>query len=235
MSKRLVSLDTETTGLSVEEGHRLIEIACVELTDEPRIWQRRLNPDREVEIQATMVHGLRWDDLKDEARFADVADEFLAFIEDAELIIHNSAFDLGFIDGELKRAKRDLRIKDMCRIHDTTQIARERFPGAPVSLDALCRRFNIDNSMRDTHSAALDAQLLAKVWTALNSRQHEIGLDAEPEALAEEAEVATRTDLKITTLKPNEAELAAHQARLAAIDASASEGCLWLKLEAEKK
>ena len=242
MNRRLVALDTETTGLSAQEGHRLIEIGCIELID-GRLgarWERRLNPEREVDAEAAAIHGLRWSDLKDEPRFADIAEELLDFIKDAELVIHNSAFDLGFIDNELGNAGHKLKIEDLCRVHDTTKIARERFPGASVSLDSLCRRFGIDNSMRDKHSALLDAELLAKVWTPLNSRQHEIGLeqmdgDAQIDLDDDGGGIVSLDDAMPIVMQPGAEERNAHQSLLSKIDAQARDGCLWLEMEAEER
>lgn len=165
---REIILDTETTGLDPKEGHRVVEIGCVELVNAiptGRTWHCYLNPERDVPEQAFAVHGLSTDFLSTKPRFADKADEFLEFVESAMLVIHNAKFDFGFLNAELEWAFKPLLTWD--RIVDTLALARRRHPGAPASLDALCRRYGIDISERDLHGALLDCRLLASVYVEL--------------------------------------------------------------------
>lgn len=165
---REIVLDTETTGFEPSEGHRLVEIGCVELLNHVatgNTFHKYVNPEREVPEEAARVHGLTWDMLKDKPLFADIAAEFLDFIGDSPLIIHNAAFDMKFINAELAWA--GLSTVPFDRAIDTVQMARRKFPGAPASLDALCRRFGIDNSHREKHGALLDSELLAEVYLEL--------------------------------------------------------------------
>ena len=178
---RQIVLDTETTGLSWERGNRVVEIGCVEFVERRptgRTFQRYLNPGREFEPGAQEVTGLTLDFLADKPRFAAVVDEFLAFIDGAELVIHNAAFDVGFLDHELRLLGPQYgRLADRCGIEDSLVLARQRFPGQRNSLDALCKRLGVDNAHRQVHGALLDAQLLAEVYLALTSGQGEIGFD----------------------------------------------------------
>jgi DNA polymerase III subunit epsilon len=188
---RQIFLDTETTGLEAAQGHRVIEIACVEMVNRrltKNNFHRYLNPEREIDPGAQQVHGISLDFLADKPKFADVVDEFLAYISDAELVIHNANFDVGFLNAELTRVKKaaiDAGInastaKQKRSIIDTWKMAREQFPGRKNSLDALCERFEIDNSARTLHGALLDAELLADVYLALTRGQDslDIGLNA---------------------------------------------------------
>jgi DNA polymerase III subunit epsilon len=214
---REIVLDTETTGLEPELGHRLVEIACIELVNHlPTGVLKRwyLNPEREMSTDAFAVHGIGDDFLKNHPRFAEVADEFLAFIEGAPLIIHNATFDLGFLNAELRRAARSPLPAGIAI--DTLELARRKFPGAQASLDALCRRFAIDNSARSKHGALLDAELLAEVYLELiGGRQP--GLELVARATAENG-FAIRIHRDPRPARPHlptEAELAAHQALVA--------------------
>lgn len=232
---RQVVLDTETTGLSWEKGNRVVEIGCIELVERRptgRSFHCYLNPDREFEQGAQQVTGLSLDFLADKPRFAEVVDEFLAFIDGAELVIHNAAFDVGFLNAELTRlAAGHGRIQDRCGIEDSLLLARQRFPGQRNSLDALCRRLGVDNSHRQLHGALLDAQLLTDAYLALTSGQEEIGF------AGEQVEVAP---LDVPTARPDAAarprvcvddeESVAHEARLLALQGKAGR-CLWLQLE----
>jgi len=175
---REIVLDTETTGLSPQEGHRLVEVGCVELFNHVptgRVFHHYINPEREVDEGAANVHGLTTEFLADKPLFSDIAESFVAFIEDAPLVIHNASFDMGFLNAELTRLGRPA-LPDAQAI-DTLAIARRKFPGAQNSLDALCRRFNVDNSNRTKHGALLDAELLAEVYLELvGGRQFGLGL-----------------------------------------------------------
>ncbi len=220
---RQIVLDTETTGLEWKKGNRVVEIGCVELLERRptgRTYHQYIHPEREFEPGAQEVTGLTLDFLADKPRFAAVADEFLAFIDGAELVIHNAAFDVGFLDHELSLLGDGYgRIGDRAQVLDSLELARQRFPGQRNSLDALCRRLGVDNSHRQLHGALLDAQLLAEAYLALTAGQSEIGF-GNPEA--EQAVVAVMS-LPSAALAPRprvrvaDDELAAHAARLDAI------------------
>ena len=236
---RQVVLDTETTGLSWEKGNRVVEIGCIELVERRptgRTFHRYLNPDREFEPGAQEVTGLTREFLADKPRFAEVVDEFLAFVDGAELVIHNAAFDVGFLDAELARCGAHLGcVRDRCGVQDSLQLARQRFPGQRNSLDALCRRLGVDNSHRQLHGALLDAQILAEVFLALTSGQGEIGFDALEEAAQFEA--AAMPSVVASGPRPriavDEAELAAHEARLAQLRKKAGRAVWDLAVEQE--
>lgn len=236
---RQIILDTETTGLAPEEGHRVIEIGCIELVNR-RITERRfhcfLNPDREIDAGAAQVHGITLDKLRESPRFADVAADFLDFVRGAEIVIHNAAFDVGFLDAELSRMGNAWgRLEDYCRIFDTLKLARELHPGQRNSLDALCKRYDVDNNHRTLHGALLDAELLADVFLAMTGGQGALHLDisvADEEAAAAERRVATRSRPPLKVIAPLEDELAAHRARLAGIAKRSGGKCLWLEQEA---
>ena len=228
---RQIVLDTETTGLSWERGNRVVEIGCVELVERRptgRIFQRYLNPGRDFEPGAQEVTGLSWDFLADKPVFADVADEFLAFIDGAELVIHNAAFDVGFLDYELSLLGAQYgRLHARCRVEDSLALARLRYPGQRNSLDALCRRLGVDCSHRQLHGALLDAQLLAEAYLALTSGQSELGLASATASL--DVDVAIHVDL-IHARRPLVAvsaeEALAHEARLAVLRKKAP-SCVW--------
>lgn len=180
---RQIVLDTETTGLEVRHGHRLVEIACVELVERRltgRHYQTYLNPDRAIDEGARQVTGIEDAFLLDKPRFAEVVDEFLAFIDGAELVIHNASFDVGFLDAELARLESGAgRIVDRCSVLDTLAMARQRYPGQRNSLDALCKRLGVDNSRRDMHGGLIDAHLLADVYLMMTSGQDALELKFE--------------------------------------------------------
>ena len=233
---RQVVLDTETTGLEWQKGNRVVEIGCVELVERRptgRTFHSYLNPDREFEPGAQEVTGLTREFLADKPRFAEVADEFLAFIDGAELIIHNAAFDIGFLDAELGRLEGLGKIRERCGVEDTLLMARQRFPGQRNSLDALCKRLGVDNSQRQLHGALLDAQLLLDVYIALTSGQGEIGFASETAAKAAQAVVmvARASDPSLRPrVRVDGEEAAAHVARLAVLQKKAGR-CLWLEVE----
>ncbi|MCP4476214.1 MAG: DNA polymerase III subunit epsilon [Gammaproteobacteria bacterium] len=172
---RQIILDTETTGLKVVEGHRVIEIGCIELIDR-RLTQQTfhyyLNPDREIEQGAKAIHGIDEAFLQDKPRFGDIAAEFLEFIRDAELIIHNAPFDVGFLDAELKRTTiRPAKLTKYCQVIDTLKLARQHHPGQQNNLNALCKRYHVSNKHREWHGALLDAELLAQVYLMMTGGQ----------------------------------------------------------------
>ena len=235
---RQIVLDTETTGLEHADGHRIIEIGCLEIYDR-RITDRHfhvfLNPDREIESGALQVHGISNEFLADKPRFADIVDEFLDFIAGAELIIHNAPFDVGFLNAELERLERaeKLVIEDLASILDTVVLARELHPGQRVSLDALCKRYEVDNSRRDLHGALLDAELLAEVYLAMTGGQVALGLELHlPSSDSMRLSAGEEIDYSaLVVAKASPAEQAAHRARLEAIQAS-SGSCIWLERDA---
>jgi DNA polymerase-3 subunit epsilon len=235
---RQIVLDTETTGLEVQRGHRLIEIGCVELS-ERRPTQNRfhvyLNPDRAIDEGARAVTGISDEFLLDKKRFREVAHEFVEFIRGAEIIAHNAEFDVGFIDAELAMAGPEFgRLSDHATVLDSLALAREKFPGQRNSLDALCRRLGIDNSHRELHGALLDAQLLAEVYLSMTAGQGLLGFGEE--GAGEVARVASMT-LQITVrprvLRAIADEIAAHLARLEAIDKASRGACVWKRLSVE--
>lgn len=236
---RQIILDTETTGLSWASGNRVVEIGCVELMERRptgRTFHCYLNPGREFEAGAQEVTGLTQEFLADKPLFAAVADEFLGFIEGAELVIHNAAFDVGFLDNELRLLGPQYgTIGDRCTIEDTLLLARQRFPGQRNSLDALCRRLNVDNTHRQLHGALLDAQLLAEVYIGLTSGQGEIGFEAGVEAAATAAAVTFEIDLRAPRPRVSitAEEYAAHEARLAQLRKKAGMAVwdAWLETE----
>jgi DNA polymerase-3 subunit epsilon len=195
---RQIVLDTETTGLEVSQGHRIIEIGCVELTNR-RVtgnhWHHYFNPQREIDAGAYEVHGISNDFLQDKPSFADLAVDFFDYVRGAELIIHNAAFDVGFLNHELSLLESEFApLEQSCGILDTLVLARQKHPGQKNSLDALCKRYDIDNSQRSLHGALLDARILADVYLAMTGGQTSLGLDAgrDTEANFEQAEVIRR-------------------------------------------
>jgi DNA polymerase-3 subunit epsilon len=231
---RIVVLDTETTGLSPEQGHRIIEIGCVELVNRRLTGNRfhvYINPERVIDDGAIAVHGITNEFLEDKQRFAGIAEDFLAFVHGAELVIHNAPFDVGFINHEFALLAEPLApITDYCEVFDTLFFARQKHPGQRNSLDALCKRYGVDNSQRELHGALLDAEILADVYLLMTGGQFSLLDEAsERQAAAVESNVILRiaTDrppLKVIACGPEELE--AHQQRLAAIE-KAGGGCLW--------
>ena len=233
MSRQIV-LDTETTGLSAEGGDRIIEIGCVELLARKLTGNNLhfyLNPERNSHEDALKVHGISNEFLRDKPKFAAVADELLDYLAGAELIIHNAAFDLGFLDSELSRAGSHYgRILDRATVVDTLLLARERFPGQRNSLDALCKRLGVDNSHRQLHGALLDAQLLCEVYLHLTAGQREIGFDGldEPsQQSAIEPVFSSTPQGERPRVMVLEAELAAHESRLVTLRKKSGDHCLW--------
>ena len=229
---RQVVLDTETTGISVSAGNRVIEIGCVELLDRRptgRIFHRFLNPDRDSEPGALRVHGRTTEFLSDKPRIAEVVDEFLDFIRGAELVIHNAEFDLGFLDAELERCGADYgRMLDHAAgVVDTLLLARELYPGQRVSLDLLCKRFGIDNSHRELHGALIDAELLLDVYIGLTSGQYDLALGANEPALPKTGRAAVAAEVRqVRVVRASAAELALHAARLAQLERASGQR-LW--------
>ena len=233
---RQIVLDTETTGLEVSQGHRIIEIGCVEL-DNRRLtgnhYHQYINPEREVDQGAMEVHGITNEFLVDKPVFARIAREFVDFVDGAELIIHNAPFDVGFLNAELRRLEGSYaNVDDVCRVVDTLVMARGKHPGQRNNLDALCQRYYVDNSQRDLHGALLDAEILADVYLAMTGGQTTFALsDAEVNEAAGnsggERIIRLAPDrAPLLVIAPSAEELAAHEAQLDAIASSAGK-VLW--------
>ena len=228
---RQIFLDTETTGLSADTGDRLVEIGCIEMLNR-RLSGRTLhfyvNPGRPCNPEAVKVHGLTDDFLADKPSFAQVADEVMAFLSGAEVIIHNAAFDVGFLDAELRRLGRPLFACHVDKVTDTLLMARETYPGKANSLDALCRRLEVDNSHRDLHGALLDAGLLAEVYIRMTRGQDSLVIDLHDDSPAAVAVAAI--DLSayaLPVLAPSAEECTAHAALMADIDKASGGRAIW--------
>ncbi len=235
---RQIVLDTETTGLEPANGHRIIEIGCVELVNRRLTgarYHQYLNPERAIDEGAVEVHGLTSDFLSDKPLFEDVVDDFLAFVDGAELVIHNASFDVGFINHEIKRLKRGLKpVDSRCGILDTLKLAREKHPGQKNNLDALCKRYEVDNSQRDLHGALLDAEILADVYLAMTGGQTALfAEDATDEGPKLDVNISrsSRHRPELCVIKASDEERRLHEARLDAIEKSAGGHCLWRELE----
>ena len=230
---RQIILDTETTGLDPKLGHRIIEVAAVEMLDRRptgRTLQIYIDPEREIDAGASEVHGMTWEDLKGKPKFMDVAPEFIAFARGAQWIIHNAPFDIGFLDREFANAGLS-RCADLYGgLIDTLALAREAFPGKRNNLDALCERFGVSNAHRTLHGALLDAQLLAEVYLAMTRGQESLTIDmgAAPSLAAAGANAAAAPRTRLAVIAPSSDELQAHQAYLEALDRETKGRCLWL-------
>ncbi len=234
---RQIVLDTETTGLSTAQGHRIIEIGCLELLNR-RLTGREfhcfLNPDRDIDAGAERIHGISRDDLETEPRFPEIVDDFLEFLGGAELIIHNAEFDVGFIEHELTLMQHaQPKITEHATVLDTLTLARKIHPGQRNSLDALCKRYEVDASRRDVHGALIDSELLAHVYLAMTGGQTALSLDVEDGA-ARDGEVATAVtreagSYKLVVLRADEDEVAAHEVMLEKLRAKGV--CVWDQLE----
>ncbi len=238
MSGRQIVLDTETTGLDPAAGHRVIEIGALELVNRRPTgtrFHRYLNPEREIDEGAIEVHGITNEDLADKPLFADVAEEFVSFIRGAELVIHNAPFDVGFLDAELRRLGPNWGdIDGLCPVCDTLQLARSKHPGQKNNLDALCRRYEVDNSQRELHGALLDAEILTDVYLAMTGGQATLSLDGSREGGAvvdREMRPLDPDRPPLPVLRASASEIAAHDARLAAIDKASGGQCLWLQID----
>ena len=228
---RQVVLDTETTGLEVEKGHRIVEIGCVELRERRptgREFHRYVNPQRAMDQGALAVSGISDDFLSDKQLFADIAAELLEFIDGAEVIAHNAAFDIGFLHAEFARLPEPVRIGERVSVLDTLALAREKFPGQKNNLDALCKRLNVDNRHRHLHGALLDAQLLTEVYLAMTGGQGDLGFaagDIEFASVRAAADVGVRPSLRVRLA--DAVELVAHELRLQKLDTASKGKCLW--------
>lgn len=235
MSARQIILDTETTGIDPDAGHNIIEIGCVEMVRRKltgNTWHEYLKPDREVEAEAIEVHGITNEFLVDKPKFAELGAAFLEFVRGAELIIHNAAFDIGFLDAELARNGFSERMEQICTVTDTLALARRKFPGQRNSLDALCRRYGIDNSHRELHGALLDAEILADVYLALTGGQTslQLGQSAQGDDSADEPiRRVSAEGLALNVVRASVDELAQHDAFLDLLDKK-SDGAVWRRL-----
>jgi len=240
---RQVILDTETTGLEPERGHRIIEIGCVEVVSRRatgRHFHEYLNPEREIDAGAAAVHGMTLEKLAGKPRFFEIAERLMEFIDGAELVIHNAPFDVAFLDRELGRwaeltGAEPVRIRARCGVLDTLALAREMHPGQRNGLDALCKRYSIDNSHRQLHGALLDARILADVYLAMTGGQSALALDAAVRAApamkagsaAGEAGAVARPASGLLVIAATAAEQAAHQEFLQAINKASGGKALW--------
>ena len=235
---RQIILDTETTGLEPKQGHRIIEIGCIELINRrktERNFHQYLNPERDIEDGAFNIHGLSNEFLSDKSRFADIAQEFIDFIRDGELIIHNAPFDVGFINAELKLlGKKWGKIEDYCTVFDTLLLAREKHPGQKNNLDALCKRYEVDNSQRDLHGALLDAQILLDVYLKMTGGQtdltfHSVATSHGVKGKSEQ--YINNKHKKLVVIEPTENELAEHRMLLESIKDKNEGKCIWIETE----
>jgi DNA polymerase-3 subunit epsilon len=248
---RQIVLDTETTGLEPELGHRIIEIGGVELVNRRvtgRTFHRYLNPERAIDEGAMAVHGIKRADLDDKPKFAEIAEELIAFISDAELVIHNAAFDVAFLDAELARlvpagdfpAGGSLAcrsVSTLCRVLDTLTLARSMHPGQRNNLDALCKRYSVDNSRRDLHGALLDAQILADVYLAMTGGQVGLALSESTSSTRTASEgkaipVLVRTATPLCVVMATDEEARAHESMLTIIAKASGGKCLWAPVPA---
>ena len=236
-AERLVVLDTETTGLEVELGHRVIEIGCVELRNRRATgdnFHHYDNPERQIDAGAQEVHGISNEQLAAKPRFAELARALWDYLKGAELIIHNASFDLGFLNAEFARSGIESRLEDHCTITDTLAMARKLHPGQKAGLDALCKRYSVDNSRRDFHGALLDAQLLADVYLAMTGGQVALLLDRGAEAgagaiAAPLRELLESASAPLRVIRADQDEWAAHGERLAAIAKKSGGKLIWIE------
>ncbi len=235
---RQIILDTETTGLEPRDGHRIIEIGCVEVVNRRKTdasFHVYLNPERDIEDGAFDVHGLSNEFLADKPKFSDVAQDLIDFIRDSEVIIHNAPFDIGFIDAEFERlGKQWGSLEHYCVTLDTLSLARQLHPGQKNSLDALCQRYEVDNSKRELHGALLDAQILLDVYLAMTGGQTSLSLEEEEDADSDLVQAPVRLKPGRASLKliePSDDELEAHHKILQLIEKTSGKECVWNKTE----
>ena len=226
---RQIALDTETTGINTSDGHRIIEIGCIEMENR-RITGKEfhcyINPEREIDEGATRVHGLTYEKLKNEPLFKDIKSDFMNFISDSELIIHNADFDVGFLNYELSLVKSSNVIEDKALILDTLKMARNMHPGKKNSLDALCNRYEIDRSMRQVHGALIDADLLAKVYLAMTGGQETFELnEAKGHDKEEKLKIQKENSFSLKVIKATSSELDAHENFLSELRDKGE--CIW--------
>jgi len=233
---RQIVLDTETTGLDPQSGHRVIEIGCVEIVNRRLTgshYHQYVNPEREIDEAAIEVHGLTADFLADKPTFSQVAAQFLEFVQGSELIIHNAPFDLGFLNHELKKQNSSaVNLEDSCSVIDTLVLARSKHPGQRNNLDALCKRYEVDNSQRELHGALLDAEILADVYLIMTGGQTNLQLGSEVQPGVKRKTIIRRVDetrKPLPVLRASAKELKLHKKRLEEIEAKSGNTCLWLQ------
>ena len=230
---RIVVLDTETTGLEPRKGHRIIEVGCVELLNRQATGNNfhfYINPQRLIDEGAIEVHGITNESLLDKPLFEEIADDLFQYLKGAEVVIHNAPFDVGFLDHEYQLMGADHgKMRDWCEVTDTLVMARKMFPGQRNSLDALCKRYEINNSQRVLHGALLDAEILADVYLAMTGGQSSLMLDEHLDSGTAVQKSFAENRPRIKIIKPNEDEAAFHQKRLQAIDTASSGNCVWTK------
>lgn len=236
---RQIVLDTETTGLETSQGHRIIEIGCVELFNRRltgRHYHQYINPEREVDAGAFQVHGISNEMLADKPKFAQIFDEFMAFVGDADLIIHNAAFDIGFLNAEFARlTPRPATMETGRAVIDSLLLARAKHPGQKNNLDALCKRYGVDNSQRDLHGALLDAEILADVYLLMTGGQTALSLGGNQSSNKDSGNSGNEIKRLLPSRKPlpvlkvSAEELELHDQKLASINKSSAGNCIWLK------
>ena len=233
---RQVVLDTETTGLEIEEGHRIIEIGCVEIVGRKvtrRHYHQYINPERDIDDGALEVHGITRQFLMDKPRFAEVWESFLEFVDGSELVIHNAAFDIAFVNHEMKLIESSLGLlTDYCSVVDSLELARHKHPGQKNNLDALCKRYNVDNSQRELHGALLDAEILADIYLLMTGGQVTLGLGEESESVSLRSTAMQLNDdrSRLKVIEADESEVRAHEAKLDELDQISESGSLWRQL-----
>lgn len=239
---RQIVLDTETTGLETSQGHRIIEIGCVELVDRKLTgnhYHQYIQPDREIDEGAIEVHGISNQFLSDKPRFEDIVDDFLNFVKGAELIIHNAPFDMGFLNHELKLFNpAHAALETYCNVTDTLVMARQLHPGQKNNLDALCKRYDVNNAHRELHGALLDAEILADVYLLLTGGQVILSLEGKqdtPDQTQGKIKRVSRNRPALKVIKPSETELRLHQQRLDSINKNSNGACVWLGTEEKEK
>jgi DNA polymerase-3 subunit epsilon len=238
MAKKYIILDTETTGLEVQQGHRIIEIGAVLLNDRKKSeehFHSYLNPSRLIDEEASKVHGIMNEDLIDKPFFEEIAEEFLEFIDGSTLVIHNAAFDVGFLNNELKLASSKYpSLEEICEIEDSLAIAKDKFPGQRNSLDALATRFDISGYDRTFHGALLDANILADVYMSLTGGQSKFEFDSEStesDITSSSSKEILRKDIELISIKTSQNDLDEHESRLADIEQRNSVQTIWRKLD----
>ena len=238
-TKRQIVLDTETTGLSTSDGHRIIEIGCVELINRRltgKTFHQYINPEREIDAGAMEVHGITNEALADKPLFAEIVTDFMQFIDGTELIIHNAPFDVGFLDHELTKITTESRsINTVCTILDTLKLARDKHPGQKNNLNALCRRYDVDNSNRELHGALLDSEILADVYLAMTGGQVSLSLAGDEmtkqqTGLKDKNKSDRKKRKRLKVIKATELELKEHQKHLELLDKASKGECQWLKV-----
>lgn len=234
---RQVVLDTETTGLETSQNHRIIEIGCVELVNRRltgRHYHQYINPEREIDQGAMEVHGITNEYLSDKPTFASIAEEFQSFIHGAELVIHNAPFDIGFIDHEFEKLQGFNPVATYCDVIDTLVMARQRHPGQKNNLDALCKRYGVDNSQRDLHGALLDAEILADVYLLMTGGQVDLVLGSHGSQkdgnIKSDIRRLSKARAPLKVIRAGESELALHNQKLAQIEKASGGECLWAAL-----